>query len=405
MISIDPTLLIIMGEVMIALVVAIVAILFVFVKGKRRDQAAVQALQGKINSNASNRQAMFEDLLANSTDENEEEVVARKEMAASWVNKENEFYGRLVDMYLKRNASALKGLDKLLHEYTSSYLDLVTLMRDRVESGQIELSEEATQRLEQMAEEGERLNGRVKSLEGENRVLNKELKDAYREIEQTMREYTKAFRPAAGVASDAGSMPGRADTAAAGLPKKVSADLESDEVNDEDVADLAAALDGFPQQIADENDGGNAPAQLEKDAVVDGGLLAAEAQAESSAEEIKAAVVDNALPSNEKTDLSLQKGKAAEDLPEILDEEAFFSQDQEVPADAPSPADEVLAEEGKRPVIDLADDGDIVLPELEGVVDEDELLAQLESMEQEDDVTALSKDKLAGEDKKSADST
>ncbi len=413
MISIDPTWLIIMGEIMIALVVVVVAVLVVFVKSRRRDHAAVQTLQSKINSNAPQRQALFEQMLASTEEDSEEDAVAKKEMAASWVNKENEFYGSLVDMYLKRNATALKGLDKMLHEYTSSYLDLVTLMRDRVESGQIKLSEEAQQRLGRMAEEGERLDGRVKALEGENRILNKELKDAYREIEQTMREYTKAFRPS-GVAASVGSV---ASQVADATPTQKG----RDEVNDDDVAALAEALDDFPAAgEAEESSHNTIAAHTDEDALAK----------DAASDPTDAVAAPAALPEEAES----ESARPAVDVPEPLDEDAFFAQDKTAPAGQNTEGGAPVTNDtdgAKGAVIDLADEGDIVLPALgevvsgEGrepasdgeapgnagsgekenvVIDEDDLLAQLEGIELEEHVTDLSGKEPAGENKRS-DST
>ncbi|MFC1748480.1 hypothetical protein ACFL2V_06695 [Pseudomonadota bacterium] len=468
MIELDPTVLIIMGEVIVALVVVIIGIVIFLFKSKKRDQTAVQTLQGKISSNTPQRQDLFESMLEDSL--GEEDSALRKEMASSWVDKENAFYGRLVDMYLKRNSKALMGLDKLLHEYTASYLDLVTLMRERVESGGVELSEEAREQLERLADEGTRLNGRVTSLEGENRRLNKELQDAYVEIEEAMREYSKAFRPAGTVSKTntstkvAAAASGVAVTAGAvadETPSEVLPEPESQDVNN-DIAGLAEALgdlssqseldepvpedevvepplpqqeDQSPSSVEDlgadivalaellgdevsdlesphetdipeidaseldiaEADAAEAPiiddidetaatvqlASLPEDAeelVVDESEVSSGPSEESAAEDSTPTIVDDSITEDE-TDLSASEPENPEepedeDLSEILDEESFFAPKDEDESssyaeDANSDLEvEPEAEDARRPVIDLAEDDDVVLSSLGDLLNE-----------------------------------
>ncbi|MBI3771493.1 MAG: hypothetical protein HY272_02130 [Gammaproteobacteria bacterium] len=192
MISIDPTILIVMGEIILALVVVIAVILARWITLKKRDKAAVIALEGRLTRNEDKRQEWYHNIL---TEGEEEPDSAFKEMAHGWVEKENNFYGKLIEMYMHRNSTAMSSLDKLLHDYSSSYLELVVMMRDRLGNQQANINEETRAQIERMAEEGVKIAQEMEILRGENERLSKELASAYSEIEQAMKEYSMAFRP------------------------------------------------------------------------------------------------------------------------------------------------------------------------------------------------------------------
>lgn len=192
MITIDPTILIVLGEIIFALAIVIVVILVRWVMLKNRDKAAVTALEGRLTRNEDKRQEWYQNIL---TEGQEQPDTAFKDMAQGWVEKENKFYGKLIEMYMHRNSTAMSSLDKLLHDYSSSYMDLVITMRDRLGQEQSNLTEETKAQIERMAEEGVKIAQEMEILRGENERLSKELASAYSEIEQAMKEYSLAFRP------------------------------------------------------------------------------------------------------------------------------------------------------------------------------------------------------------------
>lgn len=192
MISIDPTILIVMGETIFALVVVIAVILVRWVMLKKRDKAAVTTLEGRLTRNEEKRQEWYQNIL---TEGEPEPDSAFKEMAHGWVEKENKFYGKLIEMYMHRNSTAMSSLDKLLHDYSSSYMELVIMMRDRLGEKEANFNEETRAQVERMAEEGVKIAQEMEILRGENERLSKELASAYSEIEQAMKEYSMAFRP------------------------------------------------------------------------------------------------------------------------------------------------------------------------------------------------------------------
>jgi hypothetical protein len=325
MINIDPTILIMMGEVILVLIVAMaVSLLFMF-KGKKRDRAAVAELQGRLKENASTRQEWFENVLANSIENGDEQ--ANRELATHWVEKENQFYAHLVNMYMKRNSSALRGLDKLLHEYTSSYLDLVALMRTRIDEEQESVPDDVKTQLERLAEEGERLSAIVNTLEQENQRLNSELAAANQEIDQAMREYSLAFRPGSG-------MTGSAIPAAAAAAPVVMAAADSDEVVMEVAEELPADM---PEEV------GFVEAIEEPEVV----------------EEMNLAELDQ-IPESE-----------MEEVTEVADVDWRSSFDESPDSDLAAVEDVGAA---KGAVIDLADEGELLLPELNEIMAADEQL-------------------------------
>lgn len=200
MISIDPTILIVMGEIIFALVVVIIAILARWMMLKKRDKAAVTALEVRLTRNEDKREEWYQNIL---TEGQEKPDSAFKEMAQGWVEKENKFYGKLIEMYMHRNSTAMSSLDKLLHDYSSSYMELVVMMRDQLGEKEANINEETRVQIERMAEEGVKIAQEMEVLRGENERLSKELANAYSEIEQAMKEYSMAFRPGGMTGSNA----------------------------------------------------------------------------------------------------------------------------------------------------------------------------------------------------------
>ncbi len=198
MISIDPAILFVMGEVMLALLVGLGAICFWLLRNRKRDKSAISILEARLKKNSSSREQMFEDMIKGAAGDGEEEVEkeggASKELAKEWVAKENKLYGHLINMYATRDSAVVSSLDKLLHEYTSNYLDIVVEMRKRLNDQQLAMDEETQAALSRMEEQGKLLSTQVTELKEENARLAKELQNAEREIDQTVREYASAFR-------------------------------------------------------------------------------------------------------------------------------------------------------------------------------------------------------------------
>jgi hypothetical protein len=363
MIKIDPTILIVAGEVMLALLVALVAILIYLFRGKSRDRAAAAELQGRLKGNAAKRQEWFESLLASSIENGDAE--ANRELAATWVEKENQFYNHLVNMYLKRNASALRGLDKQLHDYTSSYLELVSLMRTRIDEEQGTIPEEIKAQLEQLAQEGERLAAVVQTLEQENQRLNSELAAANSEIDQAMREYSVAFRPGSGMTGSA--------IAAAPVAIAAAAEAAVDEV---EMAEPVAAMALDADEPSAEETGAELEALGAAIMAEGGGAAAADT---ALLEEMDLAAVDALAEPESKTEPAAEPA-AADEWRASFDERP----DGE-------PATEVTTAAAKGPVIDLADEGEILLPQL------NELMTSIELPDANAD-EAMMGDPLAGDE-------
>lgn len=199
MISIDPTLIILMTEAMAVLVLIVIVLMVLMLKARRRDKAAMGELQGRLKKNAGLRHEWFESFLTEVCKYQGEGDTSADSMAKGWVQKENEFYSRVIDMYMQRNSSALRGLDKMMHEYTSSYLELVALIRNRADEEKASLSEEAKQKLAALTQE-------MEALKADKEKITQELETAQKEINLAMREYVTAFRPTAS-ASHATSTP------------------------------------------------------------------------------------------------------------------------------------------------------------------------------------------------------
>jgi len=202
MIKIDPTLLILLGEVVLGLVVVLGIFIVVLMKRGKRDRAAVAELRRRIEKNADSREQHLVEALSD-VEGNVE--ASDQSLAKSLVDKENTFYEKIIEIYMQRNSSAMKSVDKLLHDYSSSYLDALASVREKLGSEEAALSEEAAEQLARMEAEAQRMASEVEALKQENERLSKELAEAYAEIEQAMREYSVAFRTGS---SDGGKVVG-----------------------------------------------------------------------------------------------------------------------------------------------------------------------------------------------------
>lgn len=424
MIKIDPTVLIVMGEVILALLVLVVAALVYFIKSKKRDKQAVEVLQGRLEDNVEKRQEMFEKLIGQASGNGEDEDGTNREMAREWVDNENKFYNRLVEMYMQRNSSALKSLDKLLHEYTSSYLDLVALMRERVETQEADLSEEMKQQLERLEQDGHKLASEVDKLKQENQRLSKELEQAYSEIDQAMREYSQAFRPG-GMTGSAATQAAAAQTAskAEAEPSSPAAENEAGEhvaAGDRHEAEVEMTVEVAvqPEVVTTSEIDESRPAALEEEPAPEPELEPEPDLEESAPGPKNDADLLREMGVNEEQSLEdvVLHAMAEESAAQRQQQETVTDEDDEE-QDSPEAAGD---KEPRGPVVELSKEEDIVLSEPEEPlsdeellgeavldemsrekvaqpqaadetdgIDEDELLAQLAGLEDDDDASGL----------------
>ena len=243
MIKIDPFLLIIFAEVVVALVVILGVVTAIFIKRKNKDKQVLKALETRLKGDSSERQAVLEESIAISCgddEDNEEAAAENKEIAKKLAEKEKAFYNNLVTMYTQRDSTALKSLDKLLHEYTSSHLESVSQMRERVDAESANISEELGQQMERLEQNGQTLASEVEKLKSENKNLSGELEKAHAEIDMAMQEYTRMA-----VSGSAGSKPTAAEKEPEPIKAPVEPVLEKENKTDSDadVDNLAAELE------------------------------------------------------------------------------------------------------------------------------------------------------------------
>ena len=192
MISIDPTVLIVMGEAIVGLIVVVAVIVTVMIKRQRRTKALLAELENRLRQSADERQAAYENMLGDLFEEEEGEDGAN--VAQGMVAQENEFYGRLIEMYMKRNSSTLRKLDQHMEEFSASYTDVIAAIRGKIEEGAALEASELTAQLQKMAEEHEIVAKEMDEVRAENARLSHDLEQAYKEIDHAMTEYNAAFR-------------------------------------------------------------------------------------------------------------------------------------------------------------------------------------------------------------------
>ncbi len=325
MIKIDPAVLFILGEVILALIVVMVGLIVFIARGRKREKdsiVAAEELRGHIRSNTPERQEWFQQILTECIVDSDVEV--NRELATGWVEKEVQFYTQLLNMYLKRDAVALRGFDKQLQGYTSAYHELIALIRTRIDEERDSIPDEIKQQLAQATQESERLAGAVLTLEQENQRLNSELLALNSEMDQAMREYSVAFRPGSGMTGS--------DLPAAPVAPAAAVVATAAVVQVSEAVPVTAAPEPLPED-------------MEPDLEELGAEILAESDGDWGTDELEAvAEMEMAEPS---TVLGDEWAEAFNELPDG-EEEAFASS----------------TAAAKGPVIDLADDGDIVLPQL-----------------------------------------
>lgn len=456
MIKVDPTLLIIIAEVVVGLVVILAAVLFFFIKRRKADKQALADLNKHLKTDTDKRQKVLEESIAKSCgggENNDEVATENEEMAKKWCDKENAFYSRLVTMYIQRDSTALKSLDKLLHEYTSSHLDAVAMVRERFDAERSELSEELGQRLEKLEQDGQTLASEVGALKDENQRLSTELEKANTEIDQAMDEYTRmAVTGSVSKTKAAAKEPEPIEEPVVSILEdedEVEVEVESDaEVSVEDlVADIEAGLEGQSdaggvdeaglEQVSELEmelqaepvpvESGVEPEQSdefdndEADTLVDMSILD-EIDVEPVVAESPGEVIEDAVPEAVQSPDKTVEGVDSKELEmladivgeavseeESLEDVVLHAMAEESAAQQTEAEVEVDVDEDPALVIDLAKDDEIVLPLMPektvappesellseeqsidgGGINEDELLAQLAEIEGDDDFGSL----------------
>jgi len=351
MIKIDPTLLIILAEVVAGLVAILGTVLFVFIKRRKTDKQAFAELEKRIKTNSAKRQQVLEESIALSCggeEDNDEVAAENKEIAKKWGDKESAFCNRLVAMYMQRDSTALKSLDKLLHEHTSSHLEAISTIRERFDGEKSALSEELGQQLERLEQNGQKLASEVENLKGENQRLSEELEKAYAEIDQAMHEYTRMA-----VTGSAGKTTAAAKEEPEPIEEPVVPVLE-DEVESNSVADIEGALAAELEGSGD--DGSDAAVDSEMDQL-SGLEVDLQAELESVAAE--------AMP-EQAGELDVEEGEVLVDM-SMLEDIVAEPESVEIPDEV---IDEVEPEEVEIPdeVIDEVEPEEIEIPD--EVIDE-----------------------------------
>ncbi len=247
MIKIDPFLLIIFAEVVVGLVVILGAVTVVFIKRKNKDKLVLKVLQARMKDDTSKRESVLEESIAISCgdgEDNEAAVAENKEIAKKMAETESAFYSRLVTMYTQRDSTALKSLDKLLHEYTSSHLESVSQMRERIDAEQENISEELGRQMEVLEQNGQTLALEVEKLKVENKNLSGDLEKAHAEIDMAMQEYTRMA-----VTGSVGNKSIAAKKSLEPVKKEVEPVLEKEIKVDSAVDDLVDELEADPAAL------------------------------------------------------------------------------------------------------------------------------------------------------------
>ena len=342
MIKIDPTILLILGEVILALLLVTVGLIVFIWKSRKRERDSVSAadeLRFRVKNSAPERQEWFQQVLAECIESSDPEV--NRELAANWMGREALLYTSLLNMYLKRDAATLRGFDRNVEGYAGIYHDLIALIRTRIDQEHDSVPAEVAAQLEQ-------LTAAVQTLEQENQRLNSEVLSANNEMDQAMREYSVAFRPGSGMTGSASAVVG----VVAAQP-----DLEEAQAKPAAAVVAVADVDQRPETDLDELLGDELDtlsAEIMAGSGEESDASSLDDIGEMDVDSLDEQVLSAADPDHPSTVLSDDWGAAFDELP-----------------------DADVAEKG--PVIDLSDEGDIVLPQL------NELMAALDSSEQEDD--------------------
>lgn len=174
------------------------------IRNYRADHQALLNLTEKIRSCREERTATLRNFLHENCGY---EDTSAGETAKLLVNFEQKFYKTIMDIYQKRDATAVKDLDQITERLTTAYRNLTADATSKMETSLQQQHETATVHLAQSAKE----------LEQKNNELQQEVSSLHKEMEVTVTEYTSAFRnrqthkPAPAAAPTPGEAPAPTD--------------------------------------------------------------------------------------------------------------------------------------------------------------------------------------------------
>lgn len=190
MISIDPALLIVAIEVGAAIVILLLVMTIKIVMKRRRDNAALRHLVDNIKGSNGDRKTAIESFLKDSCHYDEENVA---KFTTDLLQAETALYRQVIDAAFTRKKEALAQIINKTEQLVSNYRALtIARAQGTTETNTVTVVDE--QRINELAQETERLSKEIAGLKEDNEKLNKDLSSNEAEMDRLIAEYSSAFR-------------------------------------------------------------------------------------------------------------------------------------------------------------------------------------------------------------------
>lgn len=201
MISIDPALLIVAIEAGAAIVILLLVMTIKIVMKRRRDNAALRHLVNNIKGSNSDRKTAIERFLKDSCNYDEENVA---KVTTDLLQAETALYRQVIDAAFTRKKEALAQIINKTEQLVSNYRALtIARAQGTTETNTVTVVDE--QRINELAQETERLTKEIAGLKENNEKLNKDLSNNEAEMDRLMAEYSNAFRHKQGLTESDGT--------------------------------------------------------------------------------------------------------------------------------------------------------------------------------------------------------
>ncbi len=178
--NVDPTLLILLVELLVLETLALLVIGFLFVRRKVQYKNMMEEIIESADASEAARQKVLEQTLKDVFHEGGEEACSKAKQLAE---AESRFSKRLISAFVARQHEILNRLDKMTDELISPYRTIIS-----------ETAEEKLQNERQADERIHTLKLTIDTLKEEKEKINQRLQETEEELERITTEYVSAFK-------------------------------------------------------------------------------------------------------------------------------------------------------------------------------------------------------------------
>jgi len=179
--SFYPAATIILAEICIALLVLSGIMIFMSIRNKRRNQAALSQLTEKLKQNENDRLSSLKTTLKDIYHYADDKI---DELAAGIIKTEIIFYQGLMDILSSRNGASVENFDEKINPIIDAYRNLAPQTNPSADGDNATVAQDS---------DSAALKSELHQLKAENDKLSNELNTIKGEINETNAEFTRAF--------------------------------------------------------------------------------------------------------------------------------------------------------------------------------------------------------------------